>query len=176
MGFWSGWSSLEERDKPRPWHLVSCYTFPSQTTQNQNQNIKKDESRNKKMGIDGVGQQSMVLAPAGSAPVHQNPNPIEQITERIRGVETNFRSWLARQPIAVEAAITTATGALQGAAIGGLMGTLTPSDAIPPAPPQAAGSLNPQAMASLKQAQVLFLNFFLLFHLIIIFDRVNCMN
>lgn len=111
------------------------------------------------MGIDGAGQQSMVLAPAGSAPVHQNPNPIEQITERIRGVETNFRSWLARQPIAVEAAITTATGALQGAAIGGLMGTLTPSDAIPPAPPQAAGSLNPQAMASLKQAQVLFLNF-----------------
>ncbi|KAF3334407.1 Tim17/Tim22/Tim23/Pmp24 family [Carex littledalei] len=105
------------------------------------------------MGIDRVGQQSMVLAPAGSAPVHQNPNPIEQITERIRGVETGFRSWLARQPIAVEAAITTATGALQGAAIGGLMGTLTPPDAIPPSSPQAAGSLNPQALASLKQAQ-----------------------
>lgn len=107
------------------------------------------------MGIDGVGQQGMVLAPAGSAPVHQNPNPIEQITERIRGVETSFRSWLARQPIAVEAVVATATGAIQGAAIGGLMGTLTPPDAIPTPNPQAAGSLNPQAMASLKQAQVI---------------------
>jgi hypothetical protein len=122
--------------------------------QNRNQNLRK-----KKMGIDGVGQQSMVLAPAGSAPVHQNSNPIEQITERIRGIETSFRSWLARQPVAIEAAVSTATGAIQGAAIGGLMGTLTPPDAIPTPPPQAAGSLNPQAMAS---AQVI--PFFILFN------------
>ncbi|KAF9591394.1 hypothetical protein IFM89_004079, partial [Coptis chinensis] len=50
-----------------------------------------------------------------------------------------------------EAAVVTATSAVQGAAIGGFMGTLT-SDVTSafPTPPEVA--LNPQAMASLQQA------------------------
>lgn len=77
-------------------------------------------------------------------------NPIVQIQARFKEVETGFKSWLAKQPIPVEAAVVTATSAFQGAAIGGLMGTLSP-DAAGITPP--AASLNPQAMASLKQAQ-----------------------
>lgn len=52
--------------------------------------------------------------------------------------------------MAIEATVVTVTSAVQGAAIGGLMGTLTPSESI--APPLGSG-INPQAMASLKQAQ-----------------------
>lgn len=69
-------------------------------------------------------------------------------------METGFRLWLSKQPLPVEAAIVTATSAAQGAAIGGLMGTLT-TDVLPP-PPNAAAGLNPEAIASLKQAQVCF--------------------
>ncbi|OAY85543.1 hypothetical protein ACMD2_16342 [Ananas comosus] len=75
-----------------------------------------------------------------------NPNPVEQLAARVRGMEGGFRAWLARQPMPVEAAVATAAGAAQGAAIGGLMGTLT-ADALPsPVPP-------PQAMPSFNQAQ-----------------------
>ncbi|XP_020106714.1 mitochondrial import inner membrane translocase subunit TIM22-like isoform X4 [Ananas comosus] len=75
-----------------------------------------------------------------------NPNPVEQLAARVRGMEGGFRAWLARQPMPVEAAVATAAGAAQGAAIGGLMGTLT-ADALPsPVPPQAMPSFN-QAQA-----------------------------
>ncbi|XP_020106712.1 mitochondrial import inner membrane translocase subunit TIM22-like isoform X2 [Ananas comosus] len=71
-----------------------------------------------------------------------NPNPVEQLAARVRGMEGGFRAWLARQPMPVEAAVATAAGAAQGAAIGGLMGTLT-ADALPsPVPPQAMPSFN----------------------------------
>lgn len=81
-------------------------------------------------------------------------NPITLLQSRFKELEAGFRSWLAKQPMPVEAAVVTGTGAIQGAAIGGLMGTLTSdiSSTFPSPPPQAAG-LNPQAMASLKQAQ-----------------------
>ncbi|KAK3445741.1 hypothetical protein EUGRSUZ_A00976 [Eucalyptus grandis] len=81
-------------------------------------------------------------------------NPIEQLQARFKEVEAGFKAWLSRQPLAVEAAVVTATSGLQGAAIGAFMGTLTGdvSSSIAP-PPQA--NLNPEAMASLKQAQAL---------------------
>jgi len=92
----------------------------------------------------------------------QQQNPIEQLQARFKELEAGFRAWLAKQSLPVEVAVVTATSAAQGAAIGGFMGTLTNdvSSSIPTPPPQAA-SLNPQAMASFKQAQVfvsLFLN------------------
>ncbi|THU50017.1 hypothetical protein C4D60_Mb06t15650 [Musa balbisiana] len=95
-------------------------------------------------------QGAMVLAPPSPPPA----NPVAQLQTRIKEMETGFRAWLAKQPTAVEAAIVTATSAAQGAFIGALMGSLTSdaSSALPTPPPNAPG-LNPQAMASLKQAQ-----------------------
>ncbi|KAM4068530.1 chloroplastic import inner membrane translocase subunit HP30-2-like [Castanea sativa] len=86
----------------------------------------------------------------------QQQNPIEQLQARFKELEAGFRAWLAKQSLPVEAAVVTATSAAQGAAIGGFMGTLTNdvSSSMPTPPPQAA-SLNPQAMASFKQAQAL---------------------
>ncbi|XP_077250122.1 chloroplastic import inner membrane translocase subunit HP30-2-like [Tasmannia lanceolata] len=97
-------------------------------------------------GKQGVVEISKSLPP---------PNPITQIQTKFKVLENGFRMWLAKQPLAVEAAVVTATSAAQGAAIGAFMGTLTPdlSSSFPPPPPQAG--LNPQAMASLKQAQAL---------------------
>ncbi|KAI4340964.1 hypothetical protein MLD38_025749 [Melastoma candidum] len=81
-------------------------------------------------------------------------NPIEQLQSKFKEVEVGFKDWLSKQSLPVEAAVVTATSAFQGAAIGGIMGTLTNdiSSTLTP-PPQA--NLNPQAMASLKQAQAL---------------------
>ncbi|URE39079.1 Tim17/Tim22/Tim23/Pmp24 family [Musa troglodytarum] len=99
-------------------------------------------------GGGGVGR-SMVLAPPASP-----PNPIALAQAHIKELETSFRAWLAKQSMAVEAAVVTATNAAQGAAIGGLLGTLTSdvSSALPASTPNAAG-LNPEAIASLKNAQ-----------------------
>ena len=87
----------------------------------------------------------------------QNQNPLQQLQARVKHLETGFRSWLTKQSVAVEAAIVTVASGAQGAAIGGIMGTLTGdiSSALP-TPPQAG--LNPQAMASFKQAQVFILS------------------
>lgn len=80
-------------------------------------------------------------------------NPIEQLQARFKQSEEGFRTWLSKQSLLVEAAVVMATSSLQGAAIGGIMGTITNdvSSTFTP-PPQA--NLNSQAMASLQQAQV----------------------
>ncbi|EEF42762.1 chloroplastic import inner membrane translocase subunit HP30-2 [Ricinus communis] len=82
-------------------------------------------------------------------------NPIQQLQAKMKELENGFKSWLSKQSLAVEAAVVTATSATQGAAIGAIMGTLAPdiSSSLPTPPPDAA--LNPQAMASIKQAQAL---------------------
>ncbi|KAF4398885.1 chloroplastic import inner membrane translocase subunit HP30-2-like [Cannabis sativa] len=88
------------------------------------------------------------------AKLSPNQNPIEQLQVRYKLLETQFKTWLTKQSLPVEAAIVTITSAAQGAAIGAFMGTLTNDGGSPfPTPPQA--NLNPQAMASLKQAQAL---------------------
>ena len=103
------------------------------------------------------GKQKMMVA---KALPQQLQNPIEQLQTRFKELENCFRAWLAKQSLPVEAAVVTTTGAAQGAAIGALMGTLTSeaSSSFPAPPPQAA--LNPQAMASFKQAQVFRFHFF----------------
>ncbi|KAE9464672.1 hypothetical protein C3L33_03436, partial [Rhododendron williamsianum] len=84
----------------------------------------------------------------------QNPNPIAHFQVKYKQLEDGFRAWLAKQSLPVEAAVVTATSAVQGAAIGAFMGTLTNDVSSPFAPPPNA-ALNPEAMASLKQAQAL---------------------
>ncbi|MBA0588967.1 hypothetical protein Gorai_017743, partial [Gossypium raimondii] len=84
----------------------------------------------------------------------QQQNPLQQLQAKFKEVENGFRAWLSKQPLPVEATVVTTTGAAQGAAIGALMGTLTNDiSSSLQTPPQA--SLNPQAMASFKQAQAL---------------------
>lgn len=82
-------------------------------------------------------------------------NPIAQFQTKYKELEHGFKTWLAKQSLPVEAAVVTVTSAAQGAAIGGLMGSLTHDAASTfPAPPPSGASLNPQAMASFQQAQV----------------------
>ncbi|KAK1361122.1 mitochondrial import inner membrane translocase subunit TIM22-like [Heracleum sosnowskyi] len=85
----------------------------------------------------------------------QTQNPITQLQTKYKELETGFKAWLAKQSLPVEAAVVTFTSSVQGAAIGGLMGTFTNdvSSAFPTPPPNAG--LNPKAMASLQQAQAL---------------------
>ncbi|KAI3440991.1 uncharacterized protein J3R85_003038 [Psidium guajava] len=81
-------------------------------------------------------------------------NPIEQLQSRYKEIEAGFKDWLSKQSLPVEAAVVTATSSAQGAAIGAIMGTLTNDVSASLGPPPGA-NLNPQAMASLKQAQAL---------------------
>ncbi|XP_021283445.1 uncharacterized protein LOC110415965 [Herrania umbratica] len=95
------------------------------------------------------GKQQGVMVP-GLMP---QQNPLEQLQAKFKEVENGFRAWLAKQSMAVEAAVVTATSAAQGAAIGAFMGTLT--NDVSSSFPTPQDSLNPQAMASLQQAQAL---------------------
>ncbi|CAL5017172.1 unnamed protein product [Urochloa decumbens] len=83
-------------------------------------------------------------------------NPLSELTDRFRSLEAGLRAWLAKQPTHVEAAVSTALGAVQGGALGGLMGTLAPDGGaalpVPPPPPPGA---DPKVLASFKQAQAL---------------------
>lgn len=81
-------------------------------------------------------------------------NPLAEWTDRVRSLEAGVRAWLAKQPTHVEAAVVTAVGAVQGAALGGLMGTLAPDGgaALPVPPPPGT---DPKVLASFKQAQAL---------------------
>lgn len=77
--------------------------------------------------------------------------PIVQLQNKFKELDNGFKLWLSKQAAPVDVAVTTVTSAMQGGAIGALMGTLT-SDISSTLPTQPTG-VNPQAMASLKQAQ-----------------------
>ncbi|OIW20378.1 hypothetical protein TanjilG_09587 [Lupinus angustifolius] len=101
----------------------------------------------------GKKQGTTLVVPNGLP--QQFQNPIHEIQTRFKQLESGFKLWLSKQSLPVEAAVVTATSAGQGAAIGAFMGTLSPdASSVFPTPPPSA-SLNPQAMASLKQAQAL---------------------
>ncbi|KAF3492567.1 hypothetical protein DY000_02055651 [Brassica cretica] len=76
---------------------------------------------------------------------NEQQNPIQQLQVKFKEVEVSFKTWLSKQSIPVEAAVVSTMSGVQGAFIGGLMGTLSPEM------PQT----DPQAMASMKQAQAL---------------------
>ncbi|KAG0576966.1 hypothetical protein M758_5G107900 [Ceratodon purpureus] len=78
-------------------------------------------------------------------------NPIEMIQLKVKQLDKNVKLWLKKQPAAVEVALVTAGSAVQGGAIGALMGTFSGdvTSAMPTPPP----GLNPEAAASLQQAK-----------------------
>ncbi|CAI9762541.1 unnamed protein product [Fraxinus pennsylvanica] len=82
-------------------------------------------------------------------------NPIAVVQAKFKELESVFKGWLAKQSLPVEAAVVTTTSAAQGAAIGAFMGTLTGDSTSLFTPPTEGVNLNPEAMASLKQAQAL---------------------
>nr|CAB3449911.1 unnamed protein product [Digitaria exilis] len=109
--------------------------------------------------MDGKGSAVALKASPSAAAMSRGlrggANPLEEWKARVKGIEAEFRAWMAKQPIHIEAAVTTAVGAVQGAALGGLMGSLAPDGGSPFPMPQPPPNANPQAMASLKQAQAL---------------------
>lgn len=64
-----------------------------------------------------------------------------------------FNAWIRQQSAPVEVAITTAASAVQGAALGGLMGVLTGD--MRSTLPTPSPAMNPEALASFQQAQAL---------------------
>lgn len=82
-------------------------------------------------------------------------NPFKQIETKYNEVETLIKTWLAKQSLPVEAAVVTVTSAIQGAAIGGLLGNFTSDVSSTFSPPSPGASLNPHAKASFQQAQAL---------------------
>nr|ACG40019.1 SAM domain family protein [Zea mays] len=83
-------------------------------------------------------------------------NPLAEWTDRVRSLEAGVLAWLAKQPTHVEAAVVTAVGAVQGAALGRAHGHACarrrgPRSLVPPPPP----GTDPKVLASFKQAQAL---------------------
>lgn len=78
---------------------------------------------------------------------------IKDVQFKLKELENGYKSWLAKQSLPVEAAVVTATTAINGAAIGAFLGVMTQdlTSSLPTPPPQA--SLNPDAMAPFQQVQ-----------------------
>jgi hypothetical protein len=111
--------------------------------------------------MEGMGQKRrplVVMASSSTAAAQAagrgGANPLAELTDRFRSLETGVRAWMAKQPTHVEAAVTTAFGAVQGGALGGLMGTFAPEAGAGLPVPQPPPGLDPKALASFKQAQV----------------------
>uniref|UniRef100_A0ACD5UXC6 Uncharacterized protein n=1 Tax=Avena sativa TaxID=4498 RepID=A0ACD5UXC6_AVESA len=113
--------------------------------------------------MEGMGQKRrplVVMASSSTAAAQAagrgGANPLAELTDRFRSLETGVRTWMAKQPTHIEAAVTTAFGAVQGGALGGLMGTFAPEGGAAGLPvPQPPPGLDPKALASFKQAQAL---------------------
>ncbi|KAM3367256.1 hypothetical protein ACQJBY_016087 [Aegilops geniculata] len=112
--------------------------------------------------MEGMGQKRrpLVVMASSSTTAAQSAsrggaNPLAELTDRFRSLEVGVREWMAKQPTHIEAAVTTAFGAVQGGALGGLMGTFAPEGGAGLPVPQPPPGLDPKAMATFKQAQAL---------------------
>eukprot|EP00245_Coleochaete_scutata_P018571 TRINITY_DN9740_c0_g1_i1.p2 TRINITY_DN9740_c0_g1~~TRINITY_DN9740_c0_g1_i1.p2 ORF type:complete len:233 (+),score=56.74 TRINITY_DN9740_c0_g1_i1:144-842(+) len=73
-----------------------------------------------------------------------------QVQAKIKDVDTKFKAWVAKQPAAVDVAVTTISSALQGGAIGALMGSMSPDVSTMP-----QGNLSTEAAASMQQMKAI---------------------
>ncbi|CAM6035840.1 unnamed protein product [Sphagnum compactum] len=78
-------------------------------------------------------------------------NPLQLVQSKMRELDVQVKSWMKKQSAPVEVALVTAGSAVQGGAIGALMGTFTADMAS--SLPTATPGLNPQTAASLQQAK-----------------------
>lgn len=74
-----------------------------------------------------------------------------QAKAKLNEVDFKVKQWLKKQPAAMEVAVVTAGSAIQGGAIGALMGSFTQD--VAQGLPSASSGLSPQAAASLQQAK-----------------------
>ncbi|ESQ45582.1 hypothetical protein EUTSA_v10010930mg [Eutrema salsugineum] len=97
------------------------------------------------MGIGGGGEQrkSGGEMMAMASLFNDQQNPVQQLQVKFKEVEVGFKTWLSKQSLPVEAAVVSTMSGVQGAFIGGLMGTLSPEM------PQSG--VDPQAMASMSK-------------------------
>ncbi|CAH9058674.1 unnamed protein product [Cuscuta epithymum] len=82
-------------------------------------------------------------------------NPIEQFQAKFKEIQDICKCWLAKQSLPVEAAVVTATSAVQGAFLGSLLGTFSADLSSPMPTPPPGLSMDPKATNALKQAQAL---------------------
>ncbi|KAK6262603.1 hypothetical protein QUC31_008419 [Theobroma cacao] len=145
---------MRTKPKPKVGWLYQTY-YPSPATPSTHITISKASSFRQSIELyknsDEMerGKEQGLMVPR----LMPQQNPLEQLQAKFKEVENGFRTWLAKQSMPVEAAVVTGTSAAQGAAIGAFMGTLT--NDISSSLPTPQSSLNPQAMASLQQAQAL---------------------
>lgn len=107
--------------------------------------------------MEGIGQKKrplVVMASSSTAVSRGGANPLAELGDRVKSLEAEVRAWMAKQPTHIEAAVTTAFGAVQGGALGGLMGTFAPDGGAGLPVPQPPPGVDPNAMATFKQAQV----------------------
>ncbi|CAI5933894.1 unnamed protein product [Closterium sp. NIES-65] len=78
-----------------------------------------------------------------------------QLQAKYQEIEGRAKAWVARQPPPVEVAIVAAASALQGGAIGAMMGSLTSEAAGSMPSPATMPGMTPEAAASMKQMQAL---------------------
>ncbi|CAN0922817.1 Chloroplastic import inner membrane translocase subunit HP30-2 [Linum grandiflorum] len=92
----------------------------------------------------------------GKQGVLANPsqNPVQSLQLKFKEMETGFKTWLSQQSTPVEVGIVTATNAIQGGAMGGIMSNFT-ANMTPTPPPPSAGAAPPQGIAAFNQAQAL---------------------
>ncbi|KAF6163770.1 hypothetical protein GIB67_012129 [Kingdonia uniflora] len=100
--------------------------------------------------MEGRGDGVIVSSSTTGFPPSSGTNPIAQLQVGLKDLENKYCNWVTKQSLPVEAALATFTSAIQGAAIGGLMGTLTPS---PDIASSFSTATDAQTMNSLKQAQ-----------------------
>ncbi|CAI5520795.1 unnamed protein product [Closterium sp. Naga37s-1] len=78
-----------------------------------------------------------------------------QLQAKYQEIEGRAKAWVARQPPPVEVAVVAAASALQGGAIGAMMGSLTSEAAGSMPSPATMPGMTPEAAASMKQMQAL---------------------
>ncbi|KAF6169350.1 hypothetical protein GIB67_016520 [Kingdonia uniflora] len=72
--------------------------------------------------MEGRGDGVIESSSATGFPPSSGTNPIAQLQVGLKDLENKYRNWVTEQSLPVEADLTTFTNAIQGAAIGGLMG------------------------------------------------------
>ncbi|KAF6170982.1 hypothetical protein GIB67_014799 [Kingdonia uniflora] len=99
--------------------------------------------------MEGRGDGVIESSSTTGFPPSSGTNPIAQLQVGLKDLENKYRNWVTKQSLPVEAALATFTTAIQGSAIGGLMGTLTPPDIAS----SFSTATDAQTMNSLKHVQ-----------------------
>ncbi|KAF6166483.1 hypothetical protein GIB67_038220 [Kingdonia uniflora] len=99
--------------------------------------------------MEGRGDGVIESSSTTGFPPSSGTNPIAQLQVGLKDLENKYRNWVTKKSLPAEAALATFTSAIQGTAIGGLLGTLTHLDIAS----SLSTATDTQTMNSLKQSQ-----------------------